>query len=93
MFVAYRYLCLMASFLPVLYLLYIMLSALQGLGDTVKPMISGILELIARVSVAFIIARTGTEMGILFAEAAAWILAAVYLSYHYCKKIKQIRTE
>ena len=81
--VAYTYLCVMASCLPVLYMLYLLLSALQGLGDTVRPMISGSIELAVRVGVAMVIAWTGHEMGIFGAEIAAWIGATVYLLYHY----------
>lgn len=87
--VAYAYLCVMASGLPILYMLYLLLSALQGLGDTVKPMISGMIELVLRVVIAWIIAQTGYEMGIFSAEIAAWIGATVYLLYHYCKRMKR----
>ena len=81
--IAYRYLCVMASCLPVLYILYMFLSALQGWGDTVRPMISGAVELAARIAVAAAVAYTGYEMGILGAEIVAWIGAALYLAYHY----------
>lgn len=87
--VAYTYLCVMASCLPVLYMLYILLSALQGLGDTVRPMISGAIELAVRVIVAGVIAWTGYEMGIFSAEIAAWVGATGYLLYHYWKRMKR----
>ena len=87
--VAYSYLCVMASFLPVLYTLYLFLFALQGLGDTVQPMISGGVELVLRVGVAIVIAYTGYEMGIFGAEVVAWIGAAVYLGYHYFRRMKR----
>ena len=87
--VAYRYLCVMASWLPVLYILYLLLSALQGLGDTVRPMISGIIELVCRVAIAIFVAYIGYESGIFFAEIIAWTGAVVYLWYHYRKRIKQ----
>ena len=87
--VAYYYLCVMAAWLPVLYILYLLLSALQGLGDTVRPMISGMIELVARVSIAILVAYIGYESGIFFAEIIAWTGAVVYLWYHYRKRIKQ----
>ena len=87
--VAYRYLCVMASCLPVLYVLYLLLSALQGLGDTVRPMISGIIELACRVGIAILVAYIGYESGIFFAEVIAWIGAVVYLTYHYRKRVKK----
>lgn len=87
--VAYRYLCVMASWLPVLYILYLLLSALQGLGDTVRPMISGIIELGCRVSIAVLVAYLGCASGIFFAEIIAWTGAVVYLWYHYRKWIRK----
>ena len=87
--VAYTYLCVMASALPVLYMLYLLLSALQGLGDTVRPMISGFLELTMRVSVVVAVSVTGYAYGIFGAEVAAWIGATVYLTFHYRKFIRK----
>ena len=87
--IAYRYLCVMASCLPVLYMLYLLISVLQGLGDTVRPMISGIVELVLRSAVAGIVAYTGYKMGIFGAEVAAWIGSALYLWYHYRKRARR----
>lgn len=87
--IAFRYLCVMASCLPVLYILYLLLSALQGLGDSVRPMISGAAELGLRVAVAGIVAYTGYKTGIFYAEIAAWLGATGYLLYHYRKRMKK----
>lgn len=87
--IAYQYLCVMASALGILYVLYLLLFALQGLGDTVRPMISGIVELGLRVAVAVTVAWTGYEMGVFGAEVAAWTGCTLYLWYHYRKKMKQ----
>ncbi|MBQ4641036.1 MAG: MATE family efflux transporter [Oscillospiraceae bacterium] len=86
---AYRYLCVMAGCLPVLYMLYLYLSALQGLGDTVRPMNAGILELVLRICIALLVGYTGYANGIFGAEAAAWIGSAAYLLYHYKKRIRR----
>lgn len=88
--IAYLYLRVMASALPVLYVLYLLLFALQGLGDTVRPMISGIVELALRVAVSAGVAYTGYALGILGAEPAAWIGSTIYLWYHYRKKMKNV---
>ena len=53
---AYRYLCLMSVSLPILYLLYVYMSALQGMGNTVAPMWSAAFELAIRLAVAFTVA-------------------------------------
>lgn len=80
---AYLYLCVMSSFLPILYLLYVFLSAIQGMGNTVVPMISGIVEFIMRVGISLIIGYTGYANGIFGAEVMAWIGATVYLYINY----------
>ena len=80
---AYGYLCVMSSLLPVLYLLYLYMSALQGIGQTVHTMVSGIMELIMRVAFSLFIAWTGWQTGIFFAEIAAWIGSTVYMALNY----------
>ena len=87
--IAYQYLCVMAAGLPVLYILYLLLAAMQGLGDTIRPMISGSIEFLFRMGVAIVIARIGVEKGIFLAEPAAWISAMVYLLYCYRKRMKR----
>ena len=87
--IAYQYLCVMAACLPVLYVLYLLISSLQGWGDTLHPMISGIVELFMRVGVAVSVAYTGYETGIFGAEIVAWLGATAYLLYHYRKWMKK----
>jgi len=86
--VAYTFLCVMATFLPVLYLLYVYLSALQGMGYTGITLISGILEFFIRMVIALFIGWCGHEMGIFSAEIVAWCGAFLYLMICYRKKIK-----
>lgn len=88
--VAYSFLCVMAAFLPVLYLLYVYLSALQGMGYTGLTLISGIIECFIRLGIAYLVGRWGYETGIFSAEIFAWIGAFWYLMYHYRQKIKQL---
>lgn len=87
---AYIYLCFMSAALPMLYLLYVYLSALQGIGKTVATMISGILELVLRVSLAFVVAYTGFEIGICGAEVAAWFGAAIFLMISYYANARKL---
>lgn len=85
--IAWKYLFIMACWLPILYFLYVYRSALQGLGNTFIPMLSGIVEFILRVGVAiFLPVLIGTN-GIFYAEIAAWTGAAVLLVISYYKKI------
>lgn len=88
---AYLYLCVMSAFLPILYLLYVYLAAIQGLGNTVIPMISGVVEFVIRVEISLFIGYNGYENGIFAAEVAAWIGAMVYLYANYRKMIDRMK--
>lgn len=82
---AYVYLCFMASCLPILYLLYVYQSALQGIGNTGSSMVGGILETVVRVGISAIVGYTGYERGVFSAEVGAWIACAVFLMItYYC---------
>lgn len=88
--VAYTYLLAMSVALPVLYCLYVYRSALQGMGNTRIPLISGILEFAARVGSAMILSVTGWQMGLYFVEPLAWVSAATLLGaayYYYAARL------
>ena len=87
---AYHYLTVMGSFLPVLYCLHIYRSALQGMGNTIIPLASGVLELVMRISAALILPGFMGEYGIYMAEVAAWAGAAVLLYVFYKRNIKKL---
>lgn len=86
--IAYKYLFIMALFLWVLYLLYVYRSALQGLGNTIIPMASGMAEFAMRVGCALFLPRLIGQEGIFYAEISAWTGAALLLaaSYFYCMR-------
>ena len=77
--VAYRYLSVMAVFLSILYMLHVHRSGLMGLGDTVTPMLSGIMEMLMRVGTVWILPRFVGNEGVFFAEVIAWAGAALLL--------------
>jgi putative MATE family efflux protein len=90
---AYRYLCIMSSCLPVLYLLHAYRSALQGMGNVLIPMLSGGMELIMRVGFAFIAGGLAWQEGVFLAEVFAWTGAAVLLAVSYyisAAKLKKV---
>ena len=80
---AYRFLIIMSIGLPALYILFAYRSALQGLGNTVVPMISGFLELACRIAAILLLPRLLGETGVFIAEIAAWIGAGAYLGVEY----------
>lgn len=81
--VAYTYLVIMSVFLPILYILHVTRSAIQGMGNTLLPMISGIVEFFMRTSTALLLPRFVGENGIFFAEILAWFGADVVLVISY----------
>lgn len=90
--VAYWYLCAMAISLPVLYLLYVFQAGLQGLGNTVSTMVSGIIEFCLRLGLSFLVGFTGFQYGIFGAEVSAWWGAAIFLVLSFAKNYKRICT-
>ncbi len=85
---AYHYLTVMSVCLPVLYLLHLYQAALRGMGNTVMPMLSGIIEFVVRVSVSLVVGRIGYAYGLFGAEVAAWTGAMLFMmvSYYYLFK-------
>ena len=77
--IGYDFLRVMACGLPMLYLLFVYRSTLQGLGDTVIPMISGFIELLMRVGAALLLPMVMGVWGVYLAEIAAWAGAGVFL--------------
>ena len=77
--IGYDFLRVMAAGLPMLYLLFVYRSTLQGLGDTVIPMASGFVELALRVASALLLPTLIGVWGVYFAEIAAWVAAGVFL--------------
>lgn len=86
---AYRYLVIMSAFLLILYCLYVYRSALQGMGDTVIPMVSGIAEFLMRISIAILCAVIARENDIFYAEPAAWIGAVCILIPSYYLRLRK----
>ena len=81
--IAYLYLSIMSWFLAVLYALHTYRSALQGLGNTVIPMLSGIMEFIMRTTAVMLLPRFVGEKGVFYAEVLAWTGATVILVTSY----------
>lgn len=88
--VAYTYLSFMSYPLPILYLLHLYRCALQGMGDTVIPMWSGILELVMRISIALLLPQWIGQQGIYFAEVTAWLGAELILMFTYYARMRRL---
>lgn len=87
--IAYFYLVIMSLFLPVLYILHVTRSAIQGMGNTVLPMVSGVAEFVMRAATAILLPLLVGEIGIFFAEIMAWAGATVILVISYFVVVKK----
>ena len=85
----YRYLSIMAFGLPILYVLHVVRSAVQGMGQTVLPMVSGIGEFVMRTGCVLILPALLGEDGIYIAEIAAWLGADLVLIPSYFATMKK----
>lgn len=91
--IAYRYLVIMCICLPILYILYVIRSSLQGMGNTFLPMVSGIAELIMRTTAALLLSKFVGETGVFLAEVLAWAGADVVLITSYIVTVRKISVD
>lgn len=90
LYVAYYYLAIMSLCLPILYILHVTRSTIQGVGNTVLPMVSGIAEFIMRAATAILLPMLIGETGIFYAEIMAWVGADLILICSYFAVMKKL---
>ena len=88
--VGYTYLTIMCICLPVLYILHVIRSSIQGLGNTVLPMISGIVEFIMRTGGILLFPVLMGQNGIFIAEIMAWVGADMILIPSYLLTVHKV---
>ena len=88
--IGYRYLSFMSICLPILYILHVTRSAVQGMGNTVLPMVSGIAEFIMRTGGVLILPVVMGYDGIFTAEILAWLGADLILVPSYFITFRRI---
>lgn len=86
----YTYLSIMSICLPILYILHVTRSAVQGMGNTVLPMVSGIAEFVMRTGGVLLLPILLGENGIFVAEVLAWFGADLILVPSYFITFKKI---
>jgi len=97
--VAYTYLAAMSFGLPILYLLYVYLNVMVGMGKTILPMISGMVECSIRVVIALLASYWLGKNCLYFAEPAAWLGATIlmassyYITMHIYKRREKLKKE
>ena len=88
--IGFRYLAIMSICLPVLYILHVTRSAVQGMGNTVLPMVSGIAEFVMRTGGVLLLPAMMGQTGIFVAEVLAWLGADLILVPSYFVTLKKI---
>ena len=87
-----QYMRILYVFLFVLSLLFVYRCSLQAMGDTVLPMVSGIMEFFSRIIFTVILPGLIGFDGIAFSEVSAWCAACTVLIpafYYRVKKAKE----
>lgn len=87
---AVQLLRVLAFTLPLLYLLHVMRSALQGLGNTMMPMVSGLAEIAGRLVLAVWGIRMLGWNAIVLTEPVAWIASDLVLVLSLQKALKKL---
>lgn len=77
--VGYHYLCVLAAGFPLLYCLYVVRACMQGMGDSVIPMLSSFMQVAMRVMCALFLTRLIGHTGVFWGEVAAWAGADIFL--------------
>lgn len=91
--VAYNYLFIMCCALFTLYTLHIFRSTLMGLGNSSAPFWSGVMEFLARVSIAMLFTKWFGTGAIYFAEPGAWVASIAVLITVCLKMIRELSEE
>lgn len=87
--IAYPLLMTLAAMLPVLYMMYVYRSALQGMGNTMMPMLSGAVEMVARSILALTLPAAIGFFGVGIAETSAWLGAMLVQCVAYYRMIRK----
>lgn len=80
-----------ALFFPLLYYLFIIRSSIQGMGDSLFPMIASFIQSVVRIVCAFVLTKAVGYDGVVWSSVLAWIGSDIYLMivffYRYRKWI------
>jgi len=87
---AQQYLNIVAAFYPALAILFLYRNVLQGVGDSLFPMLGGVTEFIARLLIIFTLPVVWGYLGVCLASPVAWLAAAALLVIRYWVWIKKL---
>lgn len=87
--VGWQNLLVIACGLPLLCLLYLYRSGLQGMGSTLVPMLSGFVELGLRIASVLLLPLLIGRWGVYTADALGWVGAALLLCISYYRTYRK----
>lgn len=87
---AMQYLRMATLFYPFLFMIFIYRNAMQGIGQSLLPLLAGVLELVTRTVVALTLPGMIGYQGICLTGPMAWLTAAVYLFICYQFVIRKV---
>ena len=90
--IGYHFLLVLAFFFPFLYILYVTRSCIQGMGNSLLPMISSIFQLVMRTGCALLLPALIGESGVFYGEVCAWLGADLLLAFSYFYCMRKFRT-
>ena len=90
--IGYHFLLVLALFFPFLYILYVTRSCIQGMGNSLLPMISSIVQLVMRTGCALLLPALIGDSGVFYGEVCAWLGADLLLAFSYFYCMKKLRT-
>lgn len=88
--IGYHFLYILALFFPLLYCLYIIRSCIQGMGNSLLPMISSFIQVFMRVMCALVLTRAIGNTGVFWGEVLAWLGADIFLFLVFYHKYKNL---
>ena len=88
--ISHQYLLIATIFYVFLSQIFIYRNALQGMGETIFPLIASIAELIMRTFAAIYLAMKFGYIGMFYSGPIAWVSACSILSFGYFRSIKPI---
>lgn len=89
--VAYRYTIVLVACLPFAYLMNLFRFSLQGIDNTVAPMLSGFFEMAARMGVAAWLPPVIGQMGLFLMDGSAWAAAGIFQMIAFYVTLRSIR--
>ena len=79
----------LGAFLWGLYMLCEFRAALQGMGNAIFPMLSGVSELICRLGAVLLLPKVMGQEGLFFTDPGAWIFTMLLMVWGYRRHLRR----